>query len=157
MRLDQVAREPGERRDERASGLHSLCGQRPVRTVLARAREIAKLAADHPTHHARSRSSHKDEAKPRCGVRLDAERIGIVERAPELPDFVTTQESVAWRDGPAGSGQIGKRIDRHKLSAGLLRPFEHAVHDMLGLVRRRLLAPPLGKVGQHEGGLIVGD
>ena len=132
-------------------------GKRPVRTVFARPAQVAKFAAGHAAHHAGPRRRHEDQAQRGRGVLRHVEPFRRVERAPDLPDFGGGQEAVARDIGTAGRGKVGERVDGHELAPGLLGPFEHRMQDVLGLVRHRLAATPVGDVVQHRGRVVIGD
>jgi hypothetical protein len=72
--------------------------------VFARPAQIAEFRADHAAHHARPRRRHEDQAQRGRRVLRHVEPFRLVERAPDLPDFIRAQEAVARGDSAAGSG-----------------------------------------------------
>jgi hypothetical protein len=119
--------------------------------VLARPGQVSKLGPDHARHHAGP--CRRDEDQPQRGhdVARDLEPFGLIERTPDLLDFGGAQETISGAFGTAGRGKIGERVNGHEFAAGLLRPFEHGMEDMLGLVGRCFLAAPVRNVVDPRG------
>ena len=121
MRPQQLHGQARERRDERAASLHALGGQRPVRTMLARPAQIAKLGADHAAHHARPRRRDEDQAQRGGDVPRHVEPFRRVEGAPDLPNFGGShKQTICSTTGSAGSS----RDLTHTPWRSLRRPFD---------------------------------
>src|SRR5215207_7200919 len=112
MRPQQFEGQAGERRDERAPGLHPLCGQRPVRTMLARPAQVAKLAADHA---ALTRTSRSAVSASRATCTFNFFGVGALD--------LRRQRRAAARYGLAGVVRdIARSGQRHVLVSTKLKP-----------------------------------